>query len=329
MSLQFHTNHRRLFGAIFFGFIILTALIAIGPAAWVQEQNEPLPGLKDLSERELRGLAVYVAEGCSYCHTQQVRPLDVDRPFGRPSAPGDYAHLRPQDLWRMTPSLLGTERTGPDLSDLASRLPSESWNYIHLFNPRAVVKGSIMQAYPWLFEIRSSTGPDDVVVAVPPAYAPKDGKVVAKREAMDLVAYLLTLRQLPFPEGGAAAVHPTGVEQKEVAPGQGGLTYATRCAGCHGQNGEGVAGVFPPLKGDPVVLDSDPEDHIRVVLFGLQGEEINGTKYSAAMPGFEDGLSDDEVAAVVNHERMSWGNTASSTTAQEVAKVRKKGKNGG
>ncbi len=329
MSLQFHTNHRLLFGVVFFGFIFLTVLIAIGPAVLVQEQNEPLPGSRDLSERERRGLAVYVAEGCSYCHTQQVRPLDVDRHFGRPSAAGDYAYLKPQDLWRMTPSLLGTERTGPDLSDLANRLSSESWNYIHLFNPRAVVKGSIMQAYPWLFEVKSSTGPEDVVVAVPPAYAPKEGKVVAKREAMDLVAYLLTLRQLPFPEGGVIPVHPLDVKQKEAAPGQGGSTYALRCAGCHGQDGEGVAGVFPPLKGDQVVLDSDSEDHIRVVLFGLQGEEIKGTKYSAAMPGFADSLSNDEIAAVVNHERTSWGNAAPLTTVQEVAKVRKKGKNGG
>ena len=40
------------------------------------------------------------------------------------------------------------------------------------------------------------------------------------------------------------------------------------------------------------------------------------------MPAFKDLLNDDDVAAIVNHERTSWGNAAPTVSASEVAKLR-------
>ena len=94
-------------------------------------QTPPGPGVKPLTALEAEGRDVYVSNGCSYCHTQQVRPLAQDKVFGRPSAPGDFAY--------QTPELLGSERTGPDLTNVGVRQPSAVWQYIHLYNPRAVV----------------------------------------------------------------------------------------------------------------------------------------------------------------------------------------------
>jgi cytochrome c oxidase cbb3-type subunit 2 len=326
MNLDFHKNHRLLFGVVFFGFILLTIIIAVGPAVWVQDHNGPLPGSRALTEQEQRGLAIYIAEGCLYCHTQQVRPLDLDKPFGRPSAPGDYAYLRPQDFWRMTPAVLGTERTGPDLSDVGDRQPSDIWNYIHLFNPRTVLKASVMQAYPWLFEIKGAPDSHDIVIPVPPEYAPKGGKVVATQDAKDLVAYLLSLKQVQIPGAGmgGTGIPPAGT--KQATPREGAAVYASSCASCHGPEGEGIPGAFPPLKGDPVVTDKDPAAHIGAVLFGLQSKTINGIKYSTAMPAHKDLLSDDKITAVINHERTSWGNNAPTITDEDVEKIRKKGK---
>lgn len=323
MNLDFHKNHRLLFGVVFFGFVGLTLIIAIGPALWVQRHNRPLPGSRALTEQERRGLDIYVAEGCLYCHTQQVRPLDVDAPFGRPSAPGDYARLRPLDIWRMTPEMLGTERTGPDLSNVANRQPSDIWQYIHLYNPRAVVKDSVMQAYPWLFEAKKNPAHDDVVVPVPQGYAPPEGKVVATQRAKDLVAYLLSLKQVAIPGVAAMAApapQPSGAAGAKAGPGA--QVYASHCASCHQLNGEGLPGAFPPLKGDPVVTDMDPARHIEIVLFGLQGKAINGVHYAASMPAHAQLLSDPEIAAVINHERTSWGNNASTVTARDVANIR-------
>jgi cytochrome c oxidase cbb3-type subunit 2 len=69
-----------------------------------------------------RGNHVYVANGCVYCHSQQVRPdyvaADIDRKWGtRRSAPRDYIFERPVQL--------GQERMGPDLSNEGKRTPSE------------------------------------------------------------------------------------------------------------------------------------------------------------------------------------------------------------
>lgn len=155
---------------------------------------KPLPGVHPLDAQQARGRAIYVSEGCSYCHTQNIRPLAQDKVFGRPSVGGDYVYS--------TPELLGTERTGPDLTNIGLRQSSDVWQYIHLWDPRAVVHDSIMPRYTWLFQVKKSAGPDDVTVPVPPDYAPRGGVVVATQKAQDLVAYLKSLKQVPL-SGGA------------------------------------------------------------------------------------------------------------------------------
>lgn len=102
----------------------------------------------------------------------------------------------------------------------------------------------------------------------------------------------------------------------------GGYLYRTSCASCHQNNGQGVPNVFPPLADDPVVTADDPMEHIKVVLFGKQGSTINGIAYDAHMPAWADQLSDEEIAAVVNHERTSWGNKAKLVSAEDVARLR-------
>ena len=319
MKLDFHKNHQLLFGVVLFGFIALSLIVAVGPAIWVSSRNHALPGSEPLSELEQLGLEIYVAEGCVYCHTQQVRPIAQDTSrYGRPSVPADYARLAPQDVWRQTPSILGTERTGPDLSNVGNRQPSDVWHLIHLYQPRAVVSGSIMPAFPWLFEIRPGAGEGDVVVPVPEEYVPAGGLVVAGPLAQALVAYLLSLRQVPL-----AAERPTTAAGSGEALGA--RVYDTRCASCHQPDGGGVPGTFPPLARDPVVIAEDPTRHVEIVLFGLVGEAIDGTDYAAPMPGWKDQLTDEEVAAVVNHERTSWGNNAPGVTPERVAEIRRQG----
>jgi len=102
----------------------------------------------------------------------------------------------------------------------------------------------------------------------------------------------------------------------------GATVYGNNCASCHQANGTGLPGVFPPLKGNSVVLADDASEHILAVLRGLQGKEIDGVAYSSPMPGFAAVLSDEEVAAVVNHERTQWGNAAKTVDADAVKKLR-------
>ena len=88
-----------------------------------EEQTDiyPMPksGMAD------RGRRIYAANGCTYCHSQQVRAdyaaSDIDRKWGtRRSAPRDYLFERPV--------LLGKMRMGPDLSNIGKRAPSEEEN---------------------------------------------------------------------------------------------------------------------------------------------------------------------------------------------------------
>jgi cytochrome c oxidase cbb3-type subunit 2 len=112
---------------------------------------------------------------------------------------------------------------------------------------------------------------------------------------------------------------------KKPAAGLGAELYRTSCANCHQINGQGVPNVFPPLAGDPVVTASDPSEHIHIVLFGKVGGAIGGRKYQTPMPAWAGQLSDEEAAAVINHERTSWGNNAPTITSEEITKIRSEG----
>lgn len=102
----------------------------------------------------------------------------------------------------------------------------------------------------------------------------------------------------------------------------GASVYANSCVSCHQATGKGLPGVFPPLAGNPAVTDTDPTTHIEVVLNGLQGKVIDGVHYASPMPPWADQLNDAQIAAVINHERSSWGNNAPGVTANDVARQR-------
>ena len=201
--MEFFNNHIKLFRTAFLFFLGLTILVAILPALNNQKNNRPLPDSVPLSADAVKGKGIYIANGCVACHTQQVRNVDMDKTWGqRPGMAADYADLHRTDFWRNTATLMGTERTGPDLTDVGNRQPSKDWNLVHLFNPRIVVKESIMPAYSWLFTIKKQPAKSDVIVNVPKEYLNgEEGKVVAGKDALYLIAYLQSLRQTKLPEG--------------------------------------------------------------------------------------------------------------------------------
>ena len=165
---------------------VATAALVVMPYIQVRD-IEPLPGLKPYTSAQLRGRAVYIANGCLYCHSQQPRDRnfgpDFERGWGRASVPADYVYDRPH--------LLGSMRTGPDLFNIGARQPSKDWQLGHLYQPRAYVPGSIMPSYPYLFTIKDAAEEGEQVLTLPPRYSPMIGKVVVPTpEALDLVKYL-------------------------------------------------------------------------------------------------------------------------------------------
>ena len=167
-----------------------TSALVVIPYLQVHDVN-PSPGLKPYTSAESRGREVYIASGCVYCHSQQPRPKemapDFERGWGRATVAGDYAYDNPH--------LLGTSRTGPDLMNIGVRQPSQDWQLGHLYQPRAYVPGSIMPAFPFLFELKAKADKEDRVLKLPPGAAPAGQVVVARPEALDLVRYLQSLNR--------------------------------------------------------------------------------------------------------------------------------------
>lgn len=176
---------------------------AIAGLTYVDPQGRPQPGQTNPAEPQfplalpgnaLRGKGVYIAEGCIYCHTQQVRRrgfgADFERNWGaRQSVPRDYI--------RQERVLLGTMRTGPDLMTVGQRIPDPGWHHLHLYDPQITSEGSIMPPYAYLYEMRPipETGPSPEALRLSGTYAPPGGyEVVPRPQARDLVAYLLSLR---------------------------------------------------------------------------------------------------------------------------------------
>lgn len=326
--MEFFNNHKKLFTAAFLLFLVLTILVCIMPAMTNQRINAALPNAIPLSEEAIKGKALYIANGCVACHTQQVRNIEMDKVWGeRPSVAADYANNHRTDFWRNTATLMGTERTGPDLANIGQRQPSAEWHLPHLFNPRIVVKESIMPAYPWLFTIKDKLEKGDIEVSVPEEFMNgRSGKVVATEEALQLVAYLQELKQPKLPNGtpepeflyrkktSLAATSKAGTEPEL----DGAMLYSNNCQSCHQANGEGLKGAFPPLKGSKVVLDDDPELMLDIIMNGYNAQDQFGEMPAV---GTNNRLEPAEIAAIMNHERTSWGNNSRKVTVAEVEKL--------
>lgn len=195
---------------VIFAGAVVTAVFAFLVLAYLPHRQlagvVPQDALRRYTESELAGRRVYLSLGCMYCHSQQVRdaPFGTDqaRGWGRASYPADYRYDRPP--------LLGTMRTGPDLLNIAVRQPSRDWHYVHLYQPRAVVPGSVMPSFPFLFEAKERAEIGDELVRLPEGVGPEGKAVVARPEARHLVDYLLSLNR-NYPRGaGSSATNGGG-----------------------------------------------------------------------------------------------------------------------
>ena len=282
-------------GIVFF--VLSVTLLGLLPKQVLEQQSvamapsAPLP----YTPAEARGRDVYAREGCSYCHSQQVRYTEADiARFGAPTLAWEgrleYPHM------------LGTRRIGPDLSR-AGGTRSADWQYAHLFDPRSVVLASIMPGYAQLFD-GSATRPN--------------------RDAQDLVAYLDSLgraRELAYPEGDAAAratapdnrwaqmsfdapalnAHPARTRVRGNAPSLeangdaalGQSLWLENCASCHGEQaqGDGVAAQW---------LEPQPKNlAVREYSRGMLADVLWNGVHGSAMPAWRD-LSTDQRSALAS-----------------------------
>jgi len=100
---------------------------------------------------------------------------------------------------------------------------------------------------------------------------------------------------------------------------EGSLIYENFCVNCHLPNGEGVAKTFPPLaKSDYLMNKRDLS--IKAIKFGQKGKiVVNGITYNNVMAPL--GLTDQEIADVMNYITTSWGNANKKMISKEEVAV--------
>lgn len=211
-----------IFLGVFFSFalswsgMVLLPQLQIGREEPVvlQETNQPYPSKP--AGMAQQGKEVYRQLGCAACHTQQVRRSDVPRWGKRFTVARDYL--------RDNPVLLGSQRIGPDLTNIGARQPDAAWHLNHFYNPRSVFSESApkspMPQYKFLFveqKIKGEGSPN--ALQLPKQFAPKEGyEVVPKHEVLALAAYMQSLHtetslyESPLPQ----SKKPAGTETNAV-----------------------------------------------------------------------------------------------------------------
>ncbi len=93
--------------------------------------------------------------------------------------------------------------------------------------------------------------------------------------------------------------------------------YESRCQNCHGNNGEGLGKLYPPLT-DLKYLENHRDKLACFIKHGMTGEIIiHGESYNTDMPANPD-LSPVDIAYVLTYISNTFGNEMEIFTVEEV-----------
>lgn len=268
-------------------FLVGTAITTVLPLTDT-DLITPSARAKPPSNIESQGRAIYLQEGCWYCHSQYVRPVVADQNmnFGPVSVAGDYVFRQP--------ATLGSERTGPDIMWVGDRLPAAAWHIQHLIDPRSVSPGSIMPSYSYLSD----------------------------QQLEAVTAYLLSLNSKPetaappTTEGGGTAATPVPppsvalLSDDELAKGdpvKGESVFASQaCAACHQ-----VTGTAAPVCPNLSAIGNQAATIIEEA--GYAGQATSGLQYlnesivnpgAFIVSGFNDGVMPNNFATTLSQEQI-------------------------
>jgi cytochrome c oxidase cbb3-type subunit 2 len=285
------------------------------------DMHPRLDALRAYTPLELAGRDIYQREGCMGCHTQTVRPLasEVAR-YGDYSKAGEFAYDRPH-LW-------GSKRTGPDLAREGGLRPND-WHARHFKNPQALVPRSNMPAYAFLEKATlDASSVKAHYRALAALYRPgefgaaeADFAALSQKTELDaLVAYMQWLGHAVPREcavGDLAATNP--LAGKPAAIQRGKELYASNCAQCHGDEGEGIPGAIPSLVDDEFLGqqgDAPDGTYFGLISCGSDAKKKIGRPGDpgGGMTAFGGQMSEDDIWSVVSfirarqvHERAEHG----------------------
>jgi cytochrome c oxidase cbb3-type subunit II len=319
--------HLVVIGGMLAFFTVVLAVVVLPTATY---NPPPSPNWLPLSDAQASGRALYLSNGCVYCHSGYTRPQDTFVGpyylYSRTSLPGDFYG---ED---QSPNILGTQRTGPDISQEGGIHPDQ-WHVAHYDNPRNVDPLSIMPNFNFLSETDRAN-----LIAFNQA---QGGKASVLRDAATVVGHELdsvsggTDPKQYFPElvqqltssgeyranGTADDTDVSGLAWGDVYDlntfersywvtqdplqvtqdnlNRGRAVFETRCSGCHGVKGLGDG---PAAN----LLDPTPDDFSDPTMF-TSPTDSDGERYhriltggrGSAMEDFGTRLSVDDIWRVI------------------------------
>ncbi|UCH23212.1 MAG: cbb3-type cytochrome c oxidase subunit II [Deltaproteobacteria bacterium] len=128
---------------ILVGVLAILAAVVFVMVFWPYTHRDMTPSeiYRTRSPGEESGRVIYIQNGCVYCHSQSIRTIDWGPGAERIAQAGDYVGDKP--------ILLGSQRTGVDLSQEGGEHPDD-WHIAHFIKPRYTRPNSIMPPFRWL-----------------------------------------------------------------------------------------------------------------------------------------------------------------------------------
>jgi mono/diheme cytochrome c family protein len=264
-------------GALIVFFAVVTAVVFVPGLIWNPPRTVIAHPYDDL---ETQGREIFYSNGCNYCHTQYVREQDTG--MGPIADGGNYVFDNPM--------ILGSERTGPDLSYIG-RKRSEAWEIEHWKNPRELSPLSIMASFEFL---------SDQELEAMAAYIFNLGdRVAAERMIRPPDAYAYTPDPISYPMESTGSDQPQGWPTwTDSGLQEGKELYVERCLTCHGCAGNGLGAYAGTLTITPADFKQTPFRDMRDdEWFWHVSEGIQGS----VMPPWKESLTEDERWKIINY----------------------------
>jgi cbb3-type cytochrome c oxidase subunit II len=274
--------------------LILAAVVMVVIILPYADTSKTIPSdlFRTRTEMEAKGRDLYISNGCVYCHTQSIRAIDWGLGAERIAEAGDYI--------KDHPILLGSQRTGPDLSQAGGEHPDD-WHLAHFINPRSTRPLSIMPPFEFLkrdniaFLTRYVQG-----LGMKEADKRMERQTLWKQRAIE--AYTAGVDQnvewlhAHVPEGWRNL--PTPYPATEAGLARGRKIYQDFCFGCHGPVGDGMGPAQPHIYPPPLnftILKG------RKISGGIIYYQIMNGITGTAMPYFKRELESEKIWDVGNY----------------------------